>query len=74
MPEQHDTEWATIGTVVAPFGLRGELKVYALTDIPDRFGEIKNCLLIFQITSKGRMGHEQMMANQKFHERAVVDI
>jgi len=40
VPEQHDTEWATIGTVVAPFGLRGELKVYALTDIPDRFAEL----------------------------------
>jgi 16S rRNA processing protein RimM len=37
---QHDTEWATIGTVVASFGLRGELKVHALTDIPNRFAEL----------------------------------
>src|SRR5215468_4405254 len=31
------TEWVTIGKIVAPFGLRGELKVRTLTDIPDRF-------------------------------------
>ncbi len=31
------TEWATIGKIVAPFGIRGELKVRPLTDIPDRF-------------------------------------
>lgn len=31
------TEWATIGKIVAPFGLRGELKVFSLTDIPGRF-------------------------------------
>lgn len=31
------TEWATIGKIVAPFGIRGELKVRPFTDIPDRF-------------------------------------
>jgi 16S rRNA processing protein RimM len=31
------TEWATIGKIVAPFGIRGELKIRPLTDIPDRF-------------------------------------
>jgi 16S rRNA processing protein RimM len=30
-------EWVTIGKIVAPFGIRGELKVRSLTDIPDRF-------------------------------------
>jgi 16S rRNA processing protein RimM len=30
-------EWVTIGKVVAPFGIRGELKVRSFTDIPDRF-------------------------------------
>jgi 16S rRNA processing protein RimM len=37
---QNTTEWATIGTIVAPFGIRGELKVRSLTDIPDRFATI----------------------------------
>ncbi len=37
MPKQIETEWATIGKVVALFGIRGELKVLLLTDIPNRF-------------------------------------
>lgn len=42
MPKQQETEWATIGTIVAPFGVRGELKVFPLTDIPDRFTQLKS--------------------------------
>ena len=34
------TEWATIGKIVAPFGIRGELKVFSLSDIPDRFAQL----------------------------------
>lgn len=41
MPKQDETEWATIGKVVAPFGVRGELKVLLLTDIPNRFAELE---------------------------------
>ena len=40
VPKQSNTEWATIGKVVALFGLRGELKVRTLTDIPNRFAEL----------------------------------
>jgi 16S rRNA processing protein RimM len=40
VPEQQKTEWATIGQVVALFGVRGELKVRLLTDIPDRFTQL----------------------------------
>ena len=40
MPEQNKAEWATIGKVVALFGLGGELKVRVLTDIPDRFAKL----------------------------------
>ena len=40
MPEQTETEWATIGKVIALFGLRGELKVRLLTDIPNRFAQL----------------------------------
>lgn len=40
MPEQNKTEWATIGKVVALFGLGGELKIRVLTDIPDRFAKL----------------------------------
>ena len=41
MPKQHQTEWATIGKVVALFGVHGELKVRLLTDIPERFAELE---------------------------------
>ena len=39
MPEQIETEWATIGKVVALFGVHGELKVRLFSDIPNRFAE-----------------------------------
>jgi 16S rRNA processing protein RimM len=38
---KNTTEWAIIGKVVAPFGLRGELKVFSLSDVPDRFVTLK---------------------------------
>ena len=41
VPEQSNAEWATIGKVVALFGLQGELKVLSMTDIPDRFAELE---------------------------------
>ncbi len=40
MPKPSNKEWATIGKIVAPFGIRGELKVFSLTDIPDRFAQL----------------------------------
>ena len=41
MSKPYATEWATIGKVVAPFGVHGELKVLSLTDIPNRFAELE---------------------------------
>ena len=41
MPKQNETDWATIGQVVALFGVHGELKVRLLTDIPNRFAELE---------------------------------
>ncbi len=41
MPKQNETDWATIGQVVALFGIHGELKVRLLTDIPNRFAELE---------------------------------
>ena len=38
---QHKTEWATIGKIVAPFGIHGELKVFSLSDVPNRFTSLK---------------------------------
>jgi 16S rRNA processing protein RimM len=41
VPKQNETDWATIGQVVALFGVHGELKVRLLTDIPNRFAELE---------------------------------
>ena len=41
MPKQNETNWATIGQVVALFGVHGELKVRLLTDIPNRFSNLE---------------------------------
>ena len=41
MPQQNETDWATIGQVVAFFGVHGDLKVRLLTDIPNRFDELE---------------------------------
>jgi 16S rRNA processing protein RimM len=40
VPKHNETEWATVGKVVALFGVHGELKVLLLTDIPNRFAEL----------------------------------
>jgi 16S rRNA processing protein RimM len=40
MPDYDTAEWATIGKIVAFFGLRGELKVLSLSDVPDRFAQL----------------------------------
>ena len=45
MPESSNTEWATIGKIVAPFGIRGELKVFSLSDIPDRFAQLDSVFI-----------------------------
>ena len=42
MPKQEKTEWATIGKIVAPFGIRGELKVFSLSDVPNRFASLES--------------------------------
>ncbi|WP_376794302.1 ribosome maturation factor RimM [Thermogemmatispora sp.] len=38
---QQDPEWATVGRVLAPFGLRGEVKVLPMSDLPDRFAQLE---------------------------------
>lgn len=36
-PAGDSQDWVAVGEVVAPFGMRGELKVRPLTDFPERF-------------------------------------
>lgn len=42
-----DERWNwTIGKVVAPFGIRGEMKTEILTDFPDRFQSVEEVALV----------------------------
>ena len=54
---QEQTEWATIGKIVAPFGLRGEVKVFSLSDIPNRFAELE---MVYLGTSHKRVRIESV--------------
>ena len=56
MPKQNETNWATIGQVVALFGIHGELKVRLLTDIPNRFAELERVYLGANHTSYSIQG------------------
>jgi 16S rRNA processing protein RimM len=47
-------EWATIGKIVAPFGIHGELKVRLFTDIPNRFVTLD---AIYVMGSRDQAGH-----------------
>lgn len=40
-----EQEYCTIGKIVAPFGVRGDLKVFSLSDVPNRFASLKGVYL-----------------------------
>lgn len=69
---RHDTDFAdwawTIGIVVAPFGLRGEMKVRMETDFPERFGRLKKvCLRL-----KGRPPETLFIQQARLHKGQVL--
>ncbi len=44
-PTAQEQEWVTLGRVVAPFGVRGDLKIFPQTDIPNRFAQVEEIYL-----------------------------
>jgi len=44
-------EWVTIGKVVKPVGLKGELKVTPLSDVPGRFADLPSRAVSVQLRS-----------------------
>jgi 16S rRNA processing protein RimM len=50
-PMKNTTEWATIGKIVAPFGIRGEVKIFSLSDVPDRFVTLKSVYIGLEHTA-----------------------
>ena len=51
MKTTHSNEPITIGKILKPRGLRGEVKVLSLTDIPDRFEHLKT---VYVNTAQGQ--------------------
>lgn len=45
VPQPPINDWITLGTIVAPFGLHGEVKLLAQTDFPDRIAAHKTLYL-----------------------------
>src|SRR5690242_15292841 len=45
MPPQPAPETLIIGQVVAPFGIKGEVKVTILTEFPDRFNKLEAVII-----------------------------
>lgn len=58
---QHDL--ITIGVIVAPHGVRGELKVIPQTDFPDRFLTMNDCYI------DGKLYH---LSSARFHKQFVL--
>lgn len=60
-------DW-TIGRVVAPFGIRGEMKTEILTDFPERFQALKTVALVLP----GRAPCEVTVESSRFHKGRVL--
>jgi 16S rRNA processing protein RimM len=57
MPKQKPTEWATIGKIVAPFGVRGEIKVFSLSDVPNRFAQLESLYITNPTVTNSVVAH-----------------
>lgn len=58
-----DTNLVVIGQIVAPHGVRGELRIIPLTDFPDRFSKLKKVLLAdgTSLHVEGARNHKQFV-------------
>ncbi|MBP6965435.1 MAG: 16S rRNA processing protein RimM [Armatimonadetes bacterium] len=62
-----DTWDVVIGKITSPFGLKGEVKVFPLTDFPERFSELAQAYLGTE--SDGRMW---VIESVRFHKGLVL--
>jgi len=44
--EMSDGELITVGRIVKPFGVRGQVRVHSLTDVPGRLEHLKDVILV----------------------------
>lgn len=59
------TAWIAVGEIVGAFGIRGEIKVFPLTDFPERFAQTPTLYL-----GDGRVPYTVQSARQ--HQRVVL--
>jgi len=57
-----NTELITVGKIVAPHGVRGDVRIVPLTDFPDRFYDLKTVL----VEDVGQLKIEAVRQHKKF--------
>lgn len=57
-----ETELITIGKIVAPHGVRGDVRIFPLTDFPDRFQDLQQVY----VENAGQMQLESARPHKKF--------
>ncbi|WP_325524742.1 ribosome maturation factor RimM [Sporomusa sp.] len=57
-----ETDLITIGKIVAPHGVRGDVRIFPLTDFPDRFHDLKTVF----IDDVGQLKLESARPHKKF--------
>lgn len=60
----------SIGRIIRPFGVRGEVGVEILTDFPDRFMEMESVLLVNEKT--GAPAKPVRIQSARFHKKMVL--
>lgn len=59
----HSTDFVTIGTIVAPHGVRGDVRIIPQTDFPERFMEMETCYI------EGNLYH---ITNARYHKKFII--
>lgn len=59
----HSTDFVTIGTIVTPHGVRGDVRIIPQTDFPERFFEMETCYI------GGELYH---ITNARSHKKFII--
>ncbi len=63
-----------VGPDASNVGIGEQIEHLEIVNTAHRLSEVTYGFLVFQIAAKSGISHQQMMPNQEFHQRAVVDI
>lgn len=59
----HSTDFVTIGTIVTPHGVRGDVRIIPQTDFPDRFFDMETCYI------EGKLYH---ITGARYHKKFII--